>query len=189
MFGPLLERVALGLEHAAIPYMVIGGQAVLRHGEARLTQDIDVTLAADLDQLPAVLSAVKAIGLAPLVDPESFTRSTMVLPCQDPVTKIRVDLIFSFSLYEREAIQRAGVVEIGAARVRFASVEDLIIHKVIAGRPRDLEDVRILLVKNPRADLAMIRRVLTEFSDSLSEPLLERFSRAEAEARGPEGID
>ncbi len=112
----------------------------------------------------------------------------MVLPCQDPVTKIRVDLTFSFSPYERGAIQRAGGVEIGAARVRFASVEDLIIHKVIAGRPRDLEDVRILLIENPQADIVVIRRVLAEFSESLSEPLSEHFSRIEAEARGPEEV-
>jgi hypothetical protein len=46
MFETLLERIALALEQAAVPYMVIGGQAVLLHGEPRLTKDIDVTLGA-----------------------------------------------------------------------------------------------------------------------------------------------
>jgi hypothetical protein len=44
MFEHLLEKVALALDEAAVPDMVIGGQAVLLHGEPRLTKDIDITL-------------------------------------------------------------------------------------------------------------------------------------------------
>ena len=43
MFQQLLETIALSLEKRGIPYMVIGGQAVLLYGEPRLTRDIDVT--------------------------------------------------------------------------------------------------------------------------------------------------
>ena len=41
MFQDLLKRVAGELSRNAIPYMVIGGQAVLLYGEPRLTKDID----------------------------------------------------------------------------------------------------------------------------------------------------
>ncbi len=163
MFERLLERVAQTLERAGIPYMIIGGQAVLLYGEPRLTKDIDVTLGVDLTRLQDVLSAVKDMGLTPLVDPETFTRETMVLPCSDPGTEIRVDMIFSFSPYEQLAIERARIVRIGNADVHFASLEDLLIHKLIAGRPRDLEDVRIILLKNPHSDLAYVRHWLSEF--------------------------
>ncbi|MGB3565055.1 MAG: hypothetical protein WBH85_09195 [Thermoanaerobaculia bacterium] len=53
MFGSLLERIALALDNADLPYMVIGGQAVLLHGEPRLTRDIDITVAADLGRRQA----------------------------------------------------------------------------------------------------------------------------------------
>ena len=56
MFEKLLERIAQGLTNGGIPYMVIGGQAVLLYGEPRLTKDIDVTLGADLTRLQDVLS-------------------------------------------------------------------------------------------------------------------------------------
>ena len=52
--------------------------------------------------------------------------------------------------------------------------------------PRDLEDVRVLLIRNPLADLAMIDRILSEFSRSVDQPLSERLRRIEEDARGPE---
>ncbi len=44
MFEELLKKIGLALDENAIPYMVIGGQAVLLYGEPRLTRDIDITL-------------------------------------------------------------------------------------------------------------------------------------------------
>ena len=41
MFEALLERLALSLEQSGVPYMVIGGQAVLIYGEPRLTRDLE----------------------------------------------------------------------------------------------------------------------------------------------------
>ena len=107
MFTSLLARIAQKLDALEIPYMVIGGQAVLLYGEPRLTADIDITLGATADQLGIVLKAMQAIDLRPLVDPEPFVRETMVLPCLDSESRIRVDLIFSFSPYERQAIAHA----------------------------------------------------------------------------------
>ena len=176
MFTALLEKIALALDEAGIPYMVIGGQAVLLYGEPRLTKDIDITLGASLDRLADVLALAEKAALKPLVAPETFTRRTMVLPCEDPTTGIRVDFVFSFSPYEQQALGRVRRVRMGEADVRFASLEDVVIHKIIAGRPRDLEDVRAMLLKNPRVDLLYTRRWLQEFSDALSEPFLDRFN-------------
>lgn len=175
MFEELLEKVGSVLEKVGIPYMIIGGQAVLLHGEPRLTRDIDITLGISTEQIETFLPLIEAMDLKVLVDPHEFTMETMVLPCRDPGNDIRVDFIFSFSPYERQAIERACAVQLGEAQVMFASVEDLIIHKVFLGRPRDIEDVKSVLIKNPRADLGYIRRWLNEFTDALHEPFIERF--------------
>jgi len=176
MFEQLLEKISLALVKIGIPYMVIGGQAVLLYGEPRLTRDIDITLGTTLEELDVVLGLVESIGLKPLADPETFTHKTMVLPCRDPSTDIRVDFIFSFSPYEKQALERVSIVEMGNAKVSFASLEDLIIHKVIAGRPRDLEDVKSVLVKNPEVDFRYIRRWLKDFASTLKQPFLKRFN-------------
>jgi hypothetical protein len=62
MLARLLERIALALEERRIPYMVIGGQAVLLYGEPRLTQDVDVALGAGPDRLGGILDLAKAQG-------------------------------------------------------------------------------------------------------------------------------
>jgi hypothetical protein len=144
--------------------MVIGGQAVLLYGEPRLTRDIDIALGVDIDEFGRVLAAVQTAELKALVDDaHEFARRTNVLPLVDSQSNIRVDLIFSFSSYEHEAIRRAHSVRIGDTDVNYASIEDLIIHKMVAGRPRDIEDVRGILVRNSAVDLPYIRKWLEEF--------------------------
>ena len=176
MFEQLLESIARGLERLGIPYMLIGGQAVLLYGEPRLTRVIDVTLGTGPQRLVELLEWVRSSGWEVLVEaPADFVGRTMVLPCLEPASGIRIDLIFSFSPYERQAIERARRVPVAGAEVRFASLEDLIIHKVLAGRPRDLEDVRSILLKNRAFDVEYVHRWLREFDRSLGEKSLERF--------------
>lgn len=97
MFDELLTRLAEKFASLEIPYMVMGGQAVLRHGEPRLTRDIDITLGVGIDQLETVARAAQECGLHPLVEPETFTRDTFVLPLEEHRSGIRVDLVFGLS--------------------------------------------------------------------------------------------
>jgi hypothetical protein len=157
--------------------MVIGGQAVLLYGEPRLTRDIDVTLGVGTDRLNSVLALLGEIPLRPLPpDLEVFVGRTMVLPALHEASGVRVDLIFSFTPFEHEAIARARAVPLGGQQVRFASPEDVIILKIFAGRPRDLEDVAAIVRNQPELDRAYIRRWLEEFDAGSEKPeFLARF--------------
>jgi hypothetical protein len=170
----LLERIARQLEEEKIPYMVIGGQAVLLYGEPRLTRDIDITLGIDMEQWQRMVMICTQLELVPLVDDvEGFTRQTMVFPTIDRKSGFRVDWLFSFSPYEQQAMTRTKQVLIGATEVRFASIEDLVVHKLLAGRPRDIEDLIGILRKKPPIDDQYIREWLAQFDQTLSTHLLQ----------------
>jgi hypothetical protein len=84
-FAELIARLAVALEAKRIPFMLIGGQAVLLHGEPRLTQHVDVTLGVGPDRVRDLLDVCDALGLQPLPeDPVAFARETFVLPAADP---------------------------------------------------------------------------------------------------------
>lgn len=102
MFEQLLEKIALGLESWRIAYMVIGGQAVLFYGEPRLIRNIDITLGLGPERAEEIFELVTTWGWRILADsPPEFVLKTMVLPCLDPASDIRINLIFSTSVYEQ----------------------------------------------------------------------------------------
>lgn len=168
----------MAFDRESIDYMVIGGQAVLVHGEPRMTRDIDVVVSIPVDDLYRLTQALGTIGVRPAVeDATEFVGQTMVLPCVIEGSALRLDCVLAGSPYESVALSRAVSVEIDGVPVRFASVEDLVIHKMIAGRARDHEDVQALLIKNPTTDQAEIRQWLREFGQALDRDLLAAFDR------------
>jgi predicted nucleotidyltransferase len=176
----LLVKVSKALDKAVIPYMVIGGQAVLLYGTPRLTRDIDITLGINIDRLPEVSALARKFHLR-IIPPNyrEFVAQTMVLPLEDGKSKFRVDFIFSFTPYETQAIRRARKVKFGRAVVRFASLEDIIIHKIFSGRAKDIEDVKSIILKNHDFDRRYITKWLKEFeSTAEGKPGLVRIFRA-----------
>jgi predicted nucleotidyltransferase len=176
----LIKKIAQRLDEDKIPYMVIGGQALLIYGRARLTRDIDITLGLDTDGFSLVEKVCKKLNLRILPEkPEEFAVETKVLPTEEPKSKIRVDFVFSFSEYERKALERVVPVQIDNYPVMFASCEDVIIHKMVAGRAVDEEDVKSILIKNKDSiDFEYITGWLLEFSKiSEHEGILEGFNR------------
>jgi len=182
-FSILLARIGTTLEAGGIPYMVIGGYAAILYGEPRLTRDIDITVGLGPDQLERLLDVVREADLVPAQGAEELARRNYVLPCSDPTTQLDVDVILAVSAYEQEAMARARTVVVGGAGVRFASPEDVLIHKIVAGRPRDIEDARAILAKMPDLDRHYIVRWLREFEATLPSPLVQQFLDIERQLR------
>jgi hypothetical protein len=85
--------------------------------------------------------------------------------------------LLSFTPYESEAIKRARTLKFNEQEVRFASPEDVIIHKIFAGRPRDLEDVGGIILKNSDIDREYIRRWLEQFDLSSEDACGKKYTR------------
>ena len=106
------------------------------------------------------------LGLAPLPeDIEGFVRQTFVLPARHRETGLRVDFVFSSTPYERQAIARAVRITLAGAIIPFATAEDLIIHKLFAGRAIDWEDaLGVARRKAVELDWSYIERWAQEFA-------------------------
>jgi len=180
----LIKKIAKEFKKNKIEYMIIGGQAVLIYGEPRLTKDIDITLGVDIDRYEEIMKIVQSLNLKILPkDPYRFVKETKVLPLLDEKTGFRIDLIFSFSEYEKEALKRVNRIKIDNTYVNYVSIEDLIIHKIISGRERDIEDIKSLLLKNKKIDKKYILKWLKEFEKVLNENLSEAFMKLIDEKR------
>jgi predicted nucleotidyltransferase len=176
VFQALLQKIAAILDANGISYIIIGGHAVFVYGEFRATKDIDFSLALTPDDLPRFLPIVEKAGLQPMVpDGPLFARKNWFLPCSDSDTGLRVDFIFTITPFERDAISRANRVQVDGQFIRYVAVDDLVIQKIVAGRPRDLDDVRTIFLKTPNLNLPFIESVLRQFEEALSESLVETF--------------
>jgi hypothetical protein len=159
-----LKDIAVQLKRAAIPAMVIGGQAVAIYGKPRFTEDIDITIALTPDETEKLLRAVDESFTALPADSRRFVRETWVLPLEHRETKVRVDIIFSITPFEREAIGKARQLQIDDVPIPYILPEYLVVQKIIAGRQRDLEDAAgIIGVQGETIDVRKVERLIKTF--------------------------
>ena len=178
LFAPLLERLAAAFTAAGVPYMVMGGQAVLQHGQSRLTQDIDIAVGLGVGDWRRADALLQGAGFMPRVaDYESMALNASILLLADPATLIPIDASLAGSPFEDAAFSRVVLQRIGNADVAFVSPEDLVIQKLVAGRERDHDDVRRLLRARKSLDRAHIEAWLREFGAALDRDLLAEFKR------------
>jgi hypothetical protein len=173
----LLEVVA-ALESAHVPYMVIGGLANLYWGRPRLTEDIDVTVwvhdEALADFVAALGKRLKLLAPAPL----DFARATRVVPVATSAGP-RADVVLGALPYERSAIGRAVEIAIGPRAVRFATAEDLILHKLASERARDREDVEGVVARQAeRLDHGYLDPLVEQLAAGLEKPEIAQFYKA-----------
>jgi hypothetical protein len=167
------------LVRSGVRYAIIGGVAVQHWGEPRLTADLDVTVSVPPDQPEAFVRTIVERFSPRHPDPTAFARQTRVVPVRAS-NGCPVDISLAVPGYEDELMRRAVDCELEPGRiVRFASAEDLIIHKAVAGRPQDLTDIAgIVYRQRDRLDVAYARRWLRDFASALDMPeILDRFEQ------------
>lgn len=167
------------LTRRGIPYAIIGGMAVQHWGEPRFTQDIDLTVAAPLDEPVAFIKHVVARFPPRIEDAVTFARDNRVILVRAS-NGYPVDISLGLPGYEDGVMRRAVDLELESGKaVRICAAEDLIIHKAIAGRPQDLYDIEgIVFRQREDLDVDMIRSWLEEFAELLETPdILARFER------------
>lgn len=156
-------------------WYVFGAQAVTVWGLPRLTADVDVTARLRPEVRGGFIAAMHDAGFElRMPDVDDFVRQTRVIPFVHGATQIPVDVVLAGSGLEEEFLDRARPMDLGGVVAPVISPEDLLVTKVLAGRPKDLEDVRgILRERRADLDVSRVRRILGQLDQALSRSDLE----------------
>lgn len=155
-----IESIARGLNDASVPFVIVGGLAVVAHGYGRQTQDIDLVVPMDPGTVRGMFAALARLGYAPRIpvaaedvaDPGTRARwiaerGMVVLAFHSEAHADTPVDVFMQEPFDFEAEHAAADIrEIAPGLpVRIVRLATLLSMKERAGRPQDRADVAELL--------------------------------------------
>ena len=159
------------LESIHQPSMVIGGVAASALGRPRMTQDIDALALIPEASWQSSVTSAQQFGITPRIPGVvDFAQRSRVLLLHHLASGIDIDVIIGGLQFEREACGHSEIHDIGGLRVRLPRVEDLLVMKAVARRPKDLQDIEGLLEAHPNLNLSLVRRWVSEFAAATAMP-------------------
>jgi hypothetical protein len=143
---------ALGLqrfcEERQWRFCFIGGVAVQRWGEPRVTQDVDLTVLTGFGGEEPYVDALfqKFRDRSRLGRDVAIRRRVVLLETE---TRIGIDVALGAIAFEEQVMARSSVFRFGEGlELRTCSAEDLLVMKTLAGRDRDWLDVKGILIRH-----------------------------------------
>ncbi len=173
-----LAGLSRAFERSRSRWYLFGAQAVVLYGVPRATADLDVTVEADPRSFETLRSALATEGICPRIAhaDELLARSRVLLLEHRP-TGVPIDLVFAGPGLEAEFLGHARRLEVANGQtVWVIAPTDLVVAKILAGRPKDLEDVRGIVatcrddldIERARSFLRLLEQALDR-SDLVSE--------------------
>jgi hypothetical protein len=150
-----VSAIAATLDEPGTRWALMDALAANRYRDApQSTNDVDFLLEPPSVGIDALEYALRVAGW----DVRRAAAAGELLRLRHPRYGI-ADLIISGTVYQLNAIRRSQIETIeGDVRVRVSSVEDVIVHKLIAGRAQDLADIEAILAAKPSLDVDYVGR-------------------------------
>lgn len=165
------QEVQIFMQHRQWNFCFIGGLAVIRWGEARMTQDIDMSLLVGFGSEEAYIQELLGHFASRIPDPFHFALShrVLLLTTSNGVT---VDISLSGLPFEEEMMRRATCYAFAPeCSLLTCSAEDLIILKAFADRAKDWGDIEgIVARQGQQLDLRYIFEQLTPLCELKEAP-------------------
>ncbi|MBK6799665.1 MAG: hypothetical protein IPG76_23570 [Acidobacteria bacterium] len=140
-----LHDVFASFQKHKVKYVVIGGIAAVLHGVPRATFDLDILIEASRDNVNHLLNALLEadLGSAALITIDELLANEITV-FKD---RVRIDVQTSTpGLKFEDAWKNCLTMNYLGQEFYVASKADLISSKLSAGRPIDLEDVKMLTI-------------------------------------------
>ena len=141
-----------------------GAIAYNYYGPTRFTQDVDVLVLLPRTAIPGLVDALAAAGCtreppgpidlkAILADFDAKTRFTSVV-----CFGVRVEIFAPWHPFHRRVLDRSPTRELRGRGIPIHTAEDLIVFKKVFDRPKDIQDIKaILMAQRGRLDLDRLR--------------------------------
>ncbi|NJL31487.1 MAG: nucleotidyl transferase AbiEii/AbiGii toxin family protein [Phycisphaerales bacterium] len=108
LFNQLQAKIASVLDELQVPYMMIGGVATIAYTKPRFTEDVDLTIGVSMFDANPVIAALAKAGIKARTGHSSeMMRDSSLLLAVDRASGVTIDISFSDSPYEKEAMSRA----------------------------------------------------------------------------------
>ncbi len=153
---PTLRYFSRCFERLGVEWCVAGAVAANAYRAPRATTDLDLIVLVHAAQVGGLVQVLQKDGWRVFRrSPESEYPDIIRLGHD---THFPTDLLVVKIPYQREALARAKPTGPEPGALRILSVEDVIIHKLIAYRYRDRADIMEILRNNPTLDLAYVEQ-------------------------------
>jgi hypothetical protein len=130
------------------PFCFIGGLAVMRWGEMRMTQDVDICLLCGFGNEESFIESLIEQYPSRVDDPVDFALRNRVLLLRLE-NGVPIDVSLSGLPFEEEMIRRSSPYPFGpSCSLITCSAEDLIVLKAFADRPKDWSDIEGIAMKS-----------------------------------------
>lgn len=170
-----------------LPWYLFGAQAAIVWGSPRLSADVEITAAIEPANVDSFIETMRRHGFDLTFSDPDFLERSRVLLFVHRRTHMPLDVVLAGPGLEEEFQRRAISVDVDGTHIPVISPEDLVIAKILAGRPKDIEDVRSV-VHERRASLdgERIRTILRDLEQALGQgDLLPVFEKAWVEQKSP----
>jgi hypothetical protein len=166
-----LADLGAGLSTIDARWYLFGARAAILYGVARLTADVDVTVRLQASSTnDSLADALERRGFRLRITDREFVTRTRVMPFVHEATGLPLDVVLAGPGLEDQFLAHAVVRDIDGVRVPVASVEDMVVMKVLAGRPKDHEDVvAIAAAQGGALDEGAVRATLIALEEALSQ--------------------
>jgi hypothetical protein len=177
----LLRALSGVVDALGVGWYVFGAQAVLYWGRPRFTEDVDVTVILGRIEPARLVEGLQSSGFQLRVEgTPDFIAQTRLIPLAFGAGGWALDIVIGGPGLEETFLERAVRAEIAPGLiVPIIAAEDLLVTKILAGRPKDLDDVRgVLLEQGNRLDLPAVHLTLSMLEEALGVsdlvPVLDR---------------